>query len=138
MLEDIWNQAIIPSLVTLATVALTAITTVATGAIRRWAEKQKALWANEVMTQVANAVDRAVAAVNQTFVDEVRTATADGKLTREDAAAAAVRALDVAKEQLGADLFAALVRLAGSHDRAEQMLSQMIEATVRNSKKAGD
>lgn len=138
MLEDIWTQAIVPALVTISTVAIAAMTTVATAAIRRWAEKQKAQWVSEVMTQVADAVDRAVAAVNQTFVDEVKAATADGKLTRDDAAAAAARALNVAKEQLGADLLAALVRIAGSNEAAEMMLGQMIEASVKAAKGTGN
>lgn len=138
MLQDLWNDVVIPALITLATGTLTILVGVAISAVRRWADKLEAEWAQNVMAEVAAAAERAVLAVNQTFVDEVRLARQDGKLTLEESRTAAQKALVIAKNQLGSDLFAALIKVVGGEAKADHVLLDLIESAVSSTKLASN
>lgn len=134
MLQDIWNDAVIPALVTLVTAALSILVGVAINALRRWAEKQEQAWKALVLEEVAAAADDAVAAVNQTFIDEIRKGREDGRLTIAEAQEALNRAKDIAIERLGKSGMAALKKIVGGESNALGTLLGLIEAAVGRSK----
>lgn len=136
MWDQLWNDVVLPALIAVATGTVTALAGVAVQAVRRWAAKLEAEWAQRVMEEAASAAERAVLAVNQTFVDEVRAAKADGKLTSEEAQLAVRKALAIAKHQLGADLLAALIRVVGSEANANHVLTDLIESALGRAKLA--
>lgn len=136
IVQEIWNDAVIPALVTLATAAFSILAGAAVSALRRWAANQEAQWKGAIMAEVALAVEVAVAATNQTFVDDIKAGRDDGHLTPDEAVAALKRAKDVAIEQLGKSGMAALARLTGSEASSVVLLYNMIEAAVRRAKHA--
>lgn len=136
MFQEIWNDAIIPALVTFSTAALGVVATYAANALRQWAAKQEAEWKATIMHEAAQAAENAVAAINQTLVDDIRAAREDGKLTPDEAMMALNRAKSIAMEQLGRDGMRALEKIAGSNASAVVLLYGLIEAAVKRAKDA--
>lgn len=134
MLQEIWNDAVIPALVTLLTAALSILVGVAISALRAWAAKQTAQWKRAVVDEVTKAAEEAVAAVNQTFVADIKAARADGNLTPDEAAAAFKRARDIVLTRMGEAGLAALAKVAGSKANAQAVVSDLIESAVSKSK----
>ena len=132
--ETFFQETLLPALLTVGGVFVTALTGMAIDAIRKWAEKQKNATIALVLQEVANVAERAVATVNQTFVDEIRLAHTDGTLTKGEAQNAMGKALMVARTQLGNDGWAALVKVAGSEGGALKVLTDMIEGAVGSGK----
>lgn len=136
MLQDFWNDAVLPAMVTLLTAALSILVGVAVSALRAWAAKQEAQWKQAVIEEVTNAVEDAVAAVNQSFVDDIKLAREDGHLTAQEAQTALTRARDIAVERLGKSGMAALQKITGGEAAAIVMIFNLIEAAVKRSKDA--
>lgn len=134
MLQEIWNDAIIPGLVTIVTALAGILAAYAAQALRAWAAKQNAQWKSAVMEEVARAVENAVAAVNQTFSDDIKVARADGKLTPDEAMTALTRAKAIAIEQLGVDGMKALEKIIGGNAAANILIYNLIEAAVGKAK----
>jgi len=133
---DFWNSTVVPALITIVTAAVSVAVAYATAALKRLADKQKAEWAATIMSDVALAAETAVAAVNQTFADDIRAAVAnDGKLTRAEGQEALDRAFKIVVGQLGEAGWKALVKLMGSSGAATSALLDAIEAAVGSSKK---
>lgn len=129
-----FQETLLPALLTVAGVFVTALTGMAISAVQKWAEKQKNQTVALVFAEAAGAVEVAVAMVNQTFAEQVRLAREDGKLTREEASKAMRMALDAAKVQLGASGMAALAKIVGGDARAGEVLTTMVEAAVYEQK----
>lgn len=136
MLQEIWNDAIIPGLVTIATALVSILTAYAVRALNTWAAKQQAQWKQAIMQEVTNAVEDAVAAVNQSFVDDIKLAREDGHLTAQEAQTALTRARDIAVERLGKSGMEALQRITGGEAAAIVMILNLIEAAVKRAKDA--
>lgn len=128
--EDLFQQVLVPALITILGAAITTLTGVAIAWLKRQGDKLKAEWAIDVIDRATDAVERAVQATNQKFVDDLRAGHADGKLTREEASAAFAMARRHALEQMGAELMVELTKLLGDHDAFEGWLSGRIEALV--------
>lgn len=136
MLQEIWNDAVLPAMVTLLTATLSILTGVAINGLRAWAAKQEAQWKQTVIEEATKAVESAVAAVNQSFVDDIKLAREDGHLTAQEATAALNKAKEIAVEQLGKSGMEALQRITGGEANAIVMLYNLIEAAVKRSKDA--
>ena len=132
--ELFFQETLLPALLTVAGVFVTALTGMAISAVGKWAEKQKSQTIALVLTEAAEAASVAVAMVNQTFTEQVRIAREDGKLTREEASKAMRIALDAAKAQLGVSGMAALAKIVGGDVHAGEVLTTMVEAAVYNEK----
>lgn len=128
--EDLFQQVLVPALITVLGAAITTLTGVAIAWLKRQGDKLKAEWATEVIDRASDAVQRAVQATNQKLVDDLRAGHADGKLTREEAAAAFAMARRHAVEQMGAELIAELTKLLGDGDAFDGWLNGHIEALV--------
>lgn len=137
MLQEIWNDAIIPALVTLLTATLSILVGYAISALRAWAAKQDAQWKRAIVDEATAAAAEAVAAVNQTFTADIKAARADGRLTAEEAATAFRRARDIALNRLGEAGLAALAKVAGSKAGAQMMVGDLIESAVAKTKTPG-
>lgn len=81
-------------------------------------------------------VKSAVAEVYQTYVAELKAASADGKLTDEEKAEAKKKAIALAKSNIGKKGLARLVRILGI-DALDDWLGTQVEAAVDLSKKEG-
>ncbi|MBA2666093.1 MAG: hypothetical protein H0U69_03540 [Trueperaceae bacterium] len=132
MLTEFWNDTALPALLSVLSVALTIGTAYAIGAIRAWGAAQQAAWLHATIASAADAVETAVAAVNQTLVNDLRAASADGRLTLDEAQVALDRAITLARRQLGAAGLTALNRALG--DNVDQVLTSMVEATLNETK----
>jgi hypothetical protein len=92
-----------------------------------------------VMTRTIAAVDTAVGAVQQTFVDDLRKGLEDGKLTKEERQEALQRAKAKAKAYLGEQGLDELKTVFGiPEDRISDFLTDTIESRIqglKNSKK---
>lgn len=132
--EDLFQQVLVPALITILGAAITTLTGVAIAWLKRQGDKLKAEWASEVIDRASDAVQRAVQATNQKFVDDLRAGHADGKLTRDEAAAAFAMARRHALEQMGTELMIELTKILGDHDAFEGWLSGRIEALVSTEK----
>lgn len=128
--QDLFQQVIIPALITLLTAAVTAATGMAIAWIQRKSEQVKSEYARSIINRAAEAVQRAVQATNQTFADDLRLASADGKLTKEEAAQAFSRARSTAMRLMGDELRIELERILGGSDQVSGWMSGQIEAAV--------
>ena len=136
MLQELWNDAVLPAMVTLLTATLSIGVGVAINALRAWAAKQEAQWKKEVIDEVARAAEDAVAAVNQSFVDDIKAGREDGHLSTDEAMTALHRARDIAIQQLGKSGMAALEKVTGGNAQAIVTILNMIEAAVKRGKDA--
>lgn len=134
MFNEFFQDTLLPAMLTVAGVFVTALTGIAITAVQKWAEKQKNQTVALVLGEATDAVATAVAMVNQTFAHQVRLARDDGKLTREEASKAMRMALDAAKVQLGASGMASLAKIVGGDIRAGEVLTTMVEAAVYEQK----
>lgn len=80
-------------------------------------------------------VKAAVKEVGQTYVEEVRRAMADGKLTEREKRIAKEEAVKIAKSNIGPKGLKALARALGL-ESVEAWLSNKVEAAVSDEKKA--
>ena len=136
MYQDLLTDAVIPAMVTLLTAVLSILTGVAVNALRAWAAKQEAEWKRAVIEEATIAAENAVAAINQSLVDDLKAARADGKLTPEEGVTALKRAADLAVKQLGEDGMKSLRKVAGNNADAILMLYGLIEAAIKRGKDA--
>jgi anti-sigma28 factor (negative regulator of flagellin synthesis) len=123
-------EILLAALTTLATVAVGY----ATAALKRFADRQKAQWAGDILNRAAMSAERAVMTVNQTFVEEVKAASANGRLTVETGKVAFHRAWQTAARQLGEDGMKALAKAVGGQQEADLVLGDMVEQAVAKSK----
>lgn len=124
------NETLLPALLTVMSAAITALVGVAVSAVQKWAKYQKAEWIGAVMLSLTEAAKRAVLKTNQVFVDDMRAAMVDGELTLQDRQAAFELAKRTMMEQIGPELYAALQRIVGGPDMADQVIGSLIESQV--------
>ena len=113
----------------------TTLGAVLTGALlllSRWvASKTSVSLLQDAATRLGLACRTAVAEVQQTYVDALKEASADGKLTAEERKAAKDKALVTAKALLGVKGLRLLAKAFGLvNGGLESMLASSIEATV--------
>lgn len=128
--DDFIRESLLPAVLTLLSAFVTALVAYLVQAVNRWAEKQKVQWVGTVMTNLTLAAQRAVLKTNQVFVDNIREAMEDGELTQDDAAAAMNMAKRTMRQEMGDELWNALLRIAGSESAAERVMESLIESQV--------
>jgi len=92
---------------------------------------------SNLLGMVAQAAGDAVNATFQTAVNDLKAANADGKLTAEEAKAAAAHAARSAWDALAADAKADLGKLFGGAGAAQAVVAQAVESKVAQAKAAG-
>jgi hypothetical protein len=107
-----------------------------------WAGYQLAQWfrtktKNTVVRDLMNrATDAAIAAVSdvaQTYANEIKAASQDGKLTREECAAAKDKAIEKAKILIGPEGLKVLAKIVGG-DQVDEFLGTKVEEAVARGK----
>ena len=110
--------------------ALALLSSVLTGyVVRRYLRGIAA----DILARAVSEIIDAVAEVKQTFVDSLKDAAADGRLTQPEMKEARERAIVVAKANIGPKGLARLGRILGV-DSLEQWLTTKVEAVVAGSK----
>lgn len=84
----------------------------------------------EVALRVAEAVSTAVGEVAQVYLEEIRKASADGTITKEEAKTARDMALEKALTYLGPKGLATLKYVLGDEESAKKWIMAKIEAKV--------
>lgn len=130
MWTEFLNETLIPALLTVMSAGITALVGVAVAALNRWAQKQKAEWIGRVMMNITEAARRAVLKTNQVFVDDLRAAMVDGELSGDDQRAALALARNTLRDEMGDELWEALLRIVGDEASAERVLDSVIESQV--------
>jgi len=92
---------------------------------------------SDLLGMVSQAAGDAVNATYQTAVNDLKAASADGKLTAEEARAAAGHALESAWAALAADAKADLAKFFGGAAGAQKVVAQAVESKVAQAKAAG-
>lgn len=133
MFEMFVDSVLLPALYSVLVAVIPIVAGFVTDAVRKWAVRQKAEWSRAVLSEAADAVDRAVDAVEQTYAKHQR--DADGRLDGKQARIALNRAVSEAYAQLGRDSIDALTRLMGGPDEANVALKTMVEAAVGRKKR---
>ena len=132
MIAEIVDTILLPTLYSVLLALVSTLAAVAIGAIRRWGEKQRNAWAADVVQRAAEAADRAVLMVNQVFTEKAR--GIDGTLSANSSREALGMALNAARDQLGRDGMAMLIRATGSEDSAARTMKTLVEAAVQAEK----
>lgn len=135
MFTDLLNDVVLPALFSIAAAVVPILAGYIIDAVRKWGERQKAEWLRSVMGEAAEAAERSVMMVKQTYTDTIRATssppdTLDAKVARH----ALHMALDAARKQLGADGLKMLSKAVGGGPEAERVLVTLIEASVAKAK----
>lgn len=129
---DFLQDVLLPALLTLASAAVAYLASAAAGWIRRAAAGQQNELVKKILELVANTAATAVASIAQTAINDLKRAREDGRLTREEAAAA----LKLASEQVWAAIGQAardalLAAVGGSAATAiDKYIKPAVEAEV--------
>lgn len=136
MFAEFFQDTLLPAILSVGAAVVTLLAGMAIDALRKWGEKQKNQTVSIVLGEAASAAERAVAMVQQTFLDEVRVAREDGHLSKDEATKAFRLAIAAAKAQLGVSGLSALAKVVGGDAQANEVLSTMVEAAVSKKKPA--
>lgn len=135
MFSDLLNDVILPALFSIAAAVVPILAGYIIDAVRKWGERQKAEWLRSVMSEAAEAAERAVMMVKQTYIDTLRATSVPSDTLDPKAARHALHmALDAARKQLGADGLKMLSKAVGGGPEAERVLVTLIEASVAKAK----
>lgn len=132
MFEEFASDVLIPALYAIAVAVFPIVTGYLIDAIRKWAANQKAEWLRTVVEGAAASAERAMEAVDQTFVKDMR--SPQGKLGALAGRKAMNLALVEAQKQLGEDGMRALEKALGGPDQADAAIVSMIEAALGKKK----
>lgn len=117
----------------LGTVITTALSYALIRLARYLGKKTQMAWVESLLLRLGDAAVKAVRAVYQEYVEAIKEAREDGKLTHEEKLAA----LEKAKQKLYSLVsLGELVRLFGSEEQAENAVEDHIEAAVNLVKKS--
>ena len=97
--------------------------------LKKIADKVKGDYINGVLSRAIKAVEEAVLSVKQSYVDQMKADTQDGKWTKVEKARAKARAIEEAKSYLGAKGLAELVKILGL-DSLDGFLGGLVESAV--------
>ena len=131
-----WNQVFTDFLTDLVPYVLSVITALLTYGLQqlfKWSiATVKSNYFRKLLGDVEQVVGNAVQYTNQTFVDGLKAAREDGKLTRDEAKEAFGKTLGVVKGMLRTEEDRILQRITGDF---EVYLTTLIERRVRDAKK---
>lgn len=117
----------------LSPVLMAALTWVAAKVAQLISAKVKNEWVRGVIARLDDAVLNAVREVEQSVVDEIKAARADGKLTAAERARVKAQAIDSIRSHLGLKGLGELARVLGLEDGClDKLLSTRVEAAVHD------
>ena len=120
----------------LSPVLLAALTWVAAKTAQLIHAKVRSEVLRGVLLRVDDAILAAVREVHQVTVEELKSASADGRLTPEDRARVKARAIETVRAHLGARGVAELAKVLGLESGGvEKLLSTRLEAAVHDLKR---
>jgi len=129
---DLFLRVFYPGIATLVLAALTW----AFALLRKWVqESTKSQLLQRLMRSTSFVVDRSVQAINQAFVDELKAAAADGKLTPTERAKALAAAKAKAKSLLS---FETLQQLGAEFGEVDTLLETLVEGAVADNRASLD
>lgn len=132
-----WNEIGWKIFQALSPLLLAALTWAAAKAAQLIHAKVRAEYLRGVLLRLDDAVLAAVRDVHQVTVEELKAASADGRLTPEERAAVKAKAIEIVRTHLGAKGVTELAKVLGLDDGGlEKVLSTRIEAAVHDLKRA--
>lgn len=117
-LSEFWQQVVIPALLTLASGAVAYLAAIGGGVLKRAAANQENQLVAKALELVGSTAVTAVAETAQTAVQQLKSAHADGKLTREEAQAALAFAASRVWASIGQQARDTLLKQAGGEVKA--------------------
>ncbi|MFH0899711.1 MAG: hypothetical protein V2A73_03685, partial [Pseudomonadota bacterium] len=121
----------------LSPVLLAALTWVAAKVAQLINAKVRGETVRNILLRLEDATVAAVRDVYQSVVEEIKSASVDGKLTAEERLRVKARAIATVRAHLGMKGLAELATVLGLDDGAvQQMISTRVEATVHDLKRA--
>lgn len=132
-----WNEIGWKVFQALSPLLLAALTWAAAQAAQLITAKVRGEYLRGVLLRLDDAVLAAVREVHQVTVEELKAASADGRLTPEERVRAKARAIETVRTHLGAKGVAELAKILGLDDGGlEKVLSTRIEAAVHDLKRS--
>ena len=132
-----WNEIGWKVFQTLSPVLLAALTWVAAKAAQLIHAKVRGEYLRGVLLRLDDAVLAATREVHQVTVEELKAASADGRLTPEERTRVKARAIETVRSHLGARGVGELGKVLGLDDSGiEKLLSTRVEAAVHDLKRA--
>lgn len=133
-----WNEIGWKVFQALSPLLLAALTWAAAKAAQLINAKVRGEYLRGVLLRLDDAVLAAVREVHQVTVEELKAASADGRLTPEERAKVKAKAIETVRTHLGTKGIAELAKVLGLDDGGlEKVLSTRIEAAVHDLKRAG-
>jgi len=117
-LAGLWQEVVIPALLTLASGLIGYLAVLGSGVLKRAAQNQENQLVARALDLVGQTAVTAVAETAQTAVQQLKAAHADGKLTREEANAALAYAASRVWATIGKQARETLAQQAGGDSKA--------------------
>ena len=124
------DQQLVEMLVTVGGALLALLLTALTYGAKKAADKIKNDYASGLMLRMGDAVQHAVLAVKQEYVDQLKDQNGDGKIDRAEAAYAKDLAMQKAKAYLGKKGLKELAKVLGAESLVGDLLGSEVEAQL--------